>query len=301
MITGDEEALSHLTTARDWIRWGASRFREAGLHFGHGTADAVDEAAQLVLHGLNLAPDTPDFYLAGTLTPAEREVVHELLVSRITTRRPAAYLTHQAWFAGLEFYTDERVLVPRSPIAELIEARFEPWLEPDSVERVLDLGTGGGCIAIACAYAFPQALVDASDIDAGALEVAEENIRRHELEGQVRTVRADVFHGLEGATYDLIVSNPPYVDADAMAALPEEFRHEPEHALAAGHDGLEIVAWILDEAVEHLNPGGLLVVEVGASAPAVARRWPHLPLTWFAFERGGEGVFAVTREELEAA
>ncbi|MFO8156286.1 MAG: 50S ribosomal protein L3 N(5)-glutamine methyltransferase [Thiohalospira sp.] len=298
---GDDDAHQYLETVRDWIRWGGSRFHEAGLHFGHGTDNALDEAAHLVLHALELPLDLPDPYLAARLTPAEREVVHELLVARVTTRRPASYLTHRAWFAGLEFYVDERVLVPRSPVAELIEDRFEPWVEPDEVERILDLGTGGGCIAIACAYAFPWARVDAADIDPGALEVAQENIHRHGLDEQVRALTADVFRGLEGQTYDLIVTNPPYVDAGEMEALPAEYRHEPAHALAAGDDGLDIVRRILDEAAEHLNPGGLLVVEVGASMPAVREAWPDWPLHWFDFERGGDGVFGITREELESA
>jgi ribosomal protein L3 glutamine methyltransferase len=294
------ETLAALASARDWIRYGASRFNAARLHFGHGTDNAVDEARALVLHALHLDHDTPAELLTGALTPGERRDVLALLERRIVERRPAAYLTHAAWFAGLELFVDERVLVPRSPIAELIERGFAPWVD-GPVSRILDLCTGSGCIAIACACAFPDARVDATDTSAAALEVAAENRRRHGLEDRIELIESDLFAALGGRVYDLIVSNPPYVDAAEIEALPDEYRHEPRIGLASGHDGLDAVRGILAGAATHLAPDGVLVVEVGGRAEAVAAAWPALPFTWVEFERGGDGVFLLRAKNLAGA
>lgn len=291
--------LSGLRTVRDFIRWGASRFAEAGLVFGHGTDNALDEAAALVLHALHLPPDLPEAWLGAALTRGEREAVAALLRRRIEERLPAAYLTGEAWFAGLPFQVDARVLIPRSPIAELIEHGFEPWAAGIEVRRILDLGTGSGCIGIACALAFPEAEVDLADVSAEALEVARANVARHGLEGRVRAVRSDGFAALDG-TYDLIVSNPPYVSAAQMRALPPEHRHEPALALAAGPEGLDFALRILREAPARLRDPGLLVVEVGEAADALQARLPELPLIWPEFARGGDGVFVIGAAQLRA-
>lgn len=287
-----------LQTVRDFIRLGASLFNRAGLYFGHGTDNALDEAVWLVLHALHLPPDLPAEYFDTRLTEAEKREVMALLKRRVEERLPAPYLTQSAWFAGLEFYVDERVLVPRSPVAELIEQGFSPWVEHERVNRVLDLCTGGGCIAVACALAFPQATVDASDLSAVALKVAEINVDRHHLQDQIELICSDLFENLQGRRYDIIISNPPYVDGSDMATLPAEFRHEPELALAAGDDGLDVVRRILEQAPRYLNPGGILVVEVGNSEQALVDAFPEIPFVWLEFERGGDGVFLLTREQL---
>jgi ribosomal protein L3 glutamine methyltransferase len=276
----------------------ARRLARARLAFGHGTDNARDEAAALLFHALGLDHEDAPAVYSRPVTAAERRRVERLIERRIRERRPAAYLMRRMWFAGLEFYVDKRVLVPRSPIAELIVAGFQPWIEASRVRRVLDIGTGSGCIAIACAYAFPRARIDATDISAPALAVARRNIRRHHLSGRVRAIRADLFSGLHARRYDIIVSNPPYVGARELKSLPAEYRHEPAVALASGPAGLDAVSMILRGAVRHLRPGGILVVDVGNTQRALERRYPSVPFTWLEFEHGGGGVFLLTREQL---
>lgn len=282
----------------DLIAGAERRLRRARVYFGHGTDNARDEAAALVFHGLKIPHRSAAKTLARRPAAAERARVAALLERRITERLPLAYLTHEAWFAGLKFFVDERVLVPRSPLAELIERSFSPWIDQRRVRRILDIGTGSGCIALACAKAFPRARVDAADIDADALEVAAINRRRLRLTDRVRLVKSDHFAGLAGRTYDIIVTNPPYVGEREMRGLPREYRHEPRHALASGRDGLDSVAVILRESARHLRPAGLLVVEVGNTEKALMRAFPRVPFTWLDFERGGGGVFLLTREQL---
>ncbi len=285
-------------TPRRLIGKAALRFRKAGLHYGHGTDNALDEAAWLVLGSLHLPFDCPDADLERRLDSGQISKVETLIERRVRERRPVAYLLGTAWFAGLEFKVDERVLVPRSPMAELIEERCAPWLNENSVRRVLDIGTGSGCIAIACAFAFPGAEVDAVDISAEALEVAGENVGMHGLARRVRCIASDLFAALPGETYDLILANPPYVSAAEYANLPAEYHYEPAAGLEAGADGLDVVRRILAQAPAHLNAGGVLVVEVGSAREALVAAYPDLPFTWLEFERGGEGVFLLQRGEL---
>lgn len=290
-----------LTTLLDYIRYAASRFTEARLHFGHGTATALDEAAALVLFATHSPANLPGGYFAATLTLEERTAVLDLIDRRIAERKPLAYLTHEAWFAGLRFYVDERVLVPRSPIAELIERGFSPWLD-DNTTAILDLCTGSGCIAIACAHAFPTARIDAVDISGDALAVAALNREQHHLADGVRLIQSDLYDGLEpGVRYDLIVSNPPYVNRAEWERLPEEYLNEPRLGLESGEDGLDCVRRILAGACQWLKADGVLVVEVGSSAEMLESAYPYLPFLWLEFERGGDGVFLLTARQLEQA
>ena len=280
------------------LAWATARLARARLSFGHGTDNPRDEAAQLLFHAAGWAHRQAPTAARRRLAPAARAALAQLVARRIRERIPAAYLTGVSWFAGHEIRVDRRVLVPRSPLAELIEQRFRPFVEPRRVLRILDIGTGSGCIAIACAHAFARARVDAGDISADALAVAALNVRRHRLTRRVRVVRADIYAGLGRHRYDIIVSNPPYVPRPVLARLPPEYRHEPAIGLAAGADGLAAVRAILDGAAARLRPRGVLVVEVGDTAAAVERVWPQVPWLWLEFERGGGGVFLVTREQL---
>ncbi len=290
-----EEAVQGLSTIRDWMRFCVTCFRGCDVHLGHGTSDPFAEASALVMQTLNLEWSADDQILDAVLLPSERRQVAELLRRRVNERTPLAYLLNLAYFCGMPFYVDERVLVPRSPIAELIEDRFLPWLKDEPL-RILDLCTGSGCIAIACAKEFPDAFVDATDISLDALSVAAVNVEHHELQHRVSLLESDVFSKLPGQRYDLIVSNPPYVDAEDMADLPEEFLREPELGLASGPDGLDVTKRILAEAADYLTDDGVLVIEVGNSQWALQQTFPDVPFVWVEFERGGSGVFVLTAD-----
>ena len=289
--------IDDLHSVRDYLRYASSRFAASPLFFGHGTDNVWDEAVQLVMRSLHLPLENNTLFLDARLTREERELVLERIARRVDERVPLAYLLGEAWFMGMPFHVDERVLVPRSPIGELIENGFQPWLGDKPVERILDLCTGSGCIGIGAASVFGEAEVDLSDISPDALEVAESNIDLHGVRERVRTVQSDVFDNIEGR-YDVIVSNPPYVDAQDMANLPDEYRHEPELALASGDDGLDFTRQLLLDAPDRLTEDGVLIVEVGNSWEAMLAAWPQVPFFWFEFERGGHGVFMLTRAQL---
>jgi len=287
-----------LATIIDLIRYAASRFNAAGLTFGHSHDNAIDEATHLVLSSVHLPPDLPPAYGNARLTAEEKNGVLALVERRIKTREPVAYLVGEAWFAGMPFKSDRRALVPRSPIAELIEDGFSPWLDGREVERALDLCTGSGCIGIAMAAHNPHWHVDIADISDDALALARENIALHQLEAHVRAIRSDLFDGLRGERYDLIVSNPPYVTDAEYEALPGEYAHEPKLGLAAGADGLDIALRILRDAPDHLTDDGLLIVEVGESERAIEALLPEVPFVWIEFKVGPMGVFALERRGL---
>lgn len=290
--------INDLFSLADFVRWGASRFEAAGLVYGHGTDNAADEARYLVQASLNLPAEVPEYFWNCRLTRPEKQRLAALFERRIVERLPAAYLVGRAWFMGLPFFVDDRVLVPRSPIAELLSRRCEPWVRPAEVRQILDLCTGSGCIAVAAAHVFPGARVDASDLSADALAVAERNVREHGMQSRVRLIQSDLFADIPQARYQLIIANPPYVDAEAMAALSPEFAHEPRLGLAAGNDGLSIVRSILAQAIDYLDDDGTLVVEVGDSAAALVAAYPDVPFTWVDFEHGGDGVFVLSAAEL---
>ena len=289
--------IDDLHTVRDYLRYVSSRFADSPLYFGHGTDNVWDESVQLVMRSLHLPLENNTLFLDARLTREERALILDRMQRRIDDRIPLAYLLGEAWFMGLPFHVDDRVLVPRSPLAELIQGGLQPWLGNKPVDRILDLCTGSGCIGIAAASVFEDAEVDLADISTDALDVAAVNIDYHEVGDRVRTVRSDVFDGLEGR-YDVILSNPPYVDADDIADMPAEYGHEPELGLAAGGDGLDIAHRILARASDYLNPGGLLIVEVGNSWVALQEAYPDIPFTWLEFENGGDGVFLLTAEDL---
>lgn len=295
-----DEAVTDLSTIHDWLRWAVTQFNRAELYFGHGTDNPWDEAAVLLAHTLHLSALTEPALLSTRLTGTEKRQFVDLLQQRVEQRIPAAYLTSQAYFAGLPFYVDERVLVPRSPIGELIQQQFSRWFPTQAPQRILDLCTGSGCIAIACANYLPESEVDAVDVSQDALMVAEFNIAQHGLEERVFPIQSDCFSALPGQRYDLIVTNPPYVDAEDMADLPAEYQHEPELGLASGEDGLALTRQILREAAAHLTEQGVLICEVGNSMVALAEQYPTVPFEWIEFKQGGIGVFALTKAQLVA-
>jgi len=288
-----------LHTLRDWLRFAVSAFNEAQLSFGHGSANAYDEAVYLILHTLHLPLDTLEPFLDARLTPHEKNALLTMLSQRVETRVPAAYLTHEAWLGDFRFYVDERVIVPRSFISELLRAQLSPWIaEPGAINSVLDLCTGSGCLAIIAAHAFPYAEVDAVDISPDALTVAYRNIADYGLQDRVHPIASDMFANLQGRQYDLIISNPPYVDAESVAALPQEYRHEPKLALGSGHDGLDATCDILKHAAKHLTENGILIVEIGHNRDALEAACPDLPFTWLDVTAGDQFVFMLHRNDL---
>ncbi len=293
------EASETLSTVRDYLRFAVSRFNEAGLFFGHGSSDAYDEAAYLILHTLHLPLDRLEPFLDARLTDSERVEVWSILRQRVEKRIPAAYLTHQAWLGEFSFYVDERVIVPRSFIAELLHERLGPWIaNPDEIVKVLDLCTGSGCLAILAAHAFPHASVDAADLSPDALAVAERNVVDYHLQDRVNLIESDLFAKLGNRKYDIIISNPPYVDAESVATLPQEHLYEPKLALGSGHDGLDATRIILKDAAQHLTDNGVLVVEIGHNREALEAAYPKLPFTWLEVSAGDQFVFMLHRNDL---
>ncbi len=295
-----EEAVHQLRTVRDFLRWAVSRFEAAGVFYGHGTDNAWDEAVALVFGTLHLPWDINPAVLPARLTEDERVQLSERVARRVDDRVPVPYLTGEAWFAGLPFYVDTNVLIPRSPIAELFDGGLSPWLDHGRVRRALDLCCGSGCIGIAAAHAFAEAAVDLADLSEPALAIARKNIGRHDCGDRVQALQGDLFGAVSGRRYDLILANPPYVDARDLADMPAEFMHEPRLALQAGEDGLDIARRILAEAADFLSPGGILVLEVGNSAEALAAAFPEMAFLWLELEQGGHGVCLLERDQLIA-
>jgi ribosomal protein L3 glutamine methyltransferase len=290
---------SELYTLRDWLRYAVSTFTEAGLTFGHGSENAYDEAAYLILHTLHLPLDTLEPFLDANLTAQEKASLLELLKRRVEQKIPAAYLTHEAWLGEFKFFVDERVIVPRSFIAELLRERLFPWVaDADNTTMVLDLCTGSGCLAILAAHAFPNAIVDAVDLSSDALQVAQHNVADYHLLERINLIQSDMFGLLFGKKYDIIISNPPYVDAVSVAALPAEYLHEPKLALGSGTDGLDATREILEHAAEHLTPHGILIVEIGHNRDALEAAYPDLPFTWLEVSAGDQFVFLLHRNDL---
>lgn len=295
-----ESPINDLLTLRDWLRWAVSRFTEADLFFGHGCDNAYDEAVWLVLHALHLPPDRLGSFMDAKLTHSERQAVFNLLDQRISKRVPSAYLINQAWLGAHSFYVDDRVIVPRSYFAELLEDGMSPWLPSDMpVSNTLDLCTGSGCLAILMALAFPEAKVDAIDLSPDALKVAKRNVEHYGLQDAIELIESDLFAGVSGRRYDLIISNPPYVTAESMHSLPAEYRHEPALALAAGDDGLDIVRRILASAASQLTPDGILMVEVGHNADLVEAAFPAVPFTWIDTPSSEDKIFLLPQTLLE--
>lgn len=293
------DETGQLRTVRDLLRFAVSRFNEAGLFFGHGSANAFDEAAYLILHTLHLPPDRLEPFLDARLTNTEKAQVLQIIHRRVTSRIPAAYLTRQAWLGEFSFYVDPRVIIPRSHIAGMLQEQLAPWVqEPAHIQTALDLCTGSGCLAILLAHAFSDATVDAVDLSADALEVATRNIHDYDMAQQITLIRSDLFTALSGRCYDLIISNPPYVDAEAMAALPAEYHHEPREALSGGDDGLNLIRTILDQFARHLTDNGLLVVEIGHNRALLEQDFPDIPFTWLETGPGEGDVFLLERHQL---
>ncbi len=291
--------MAHPISVRELIQRTEKQFSQADLFYGHGTDNSLDEAFYLVMAAADLEFDCGDEKLDESIQQDLLSHIESLIDKRINQRIPVAYLVNQAWFAGREFYVDKRVLIPRSPFAELITSQFMPWLSFSNVNSILDIETGSACIPIACAYEFPYAKIDAVDIDDDALEVAMINVKKHDLNDRVHLYKSNLFDQLEGKKYDLIISNPPYVGHDEMQTLPKEYSHEPGHALEANDNGLELVGRILKQAAAHLNEGGVLAVEVGNSMDALIEHYPELPFIWLEFENGGDGVFILNKNDLD--
>jgi ribosomal protein L3 glutamine methyltransferase len=288
-----------LETVRDWLRFAVSRFNQAKLFFGHGSDDPYDEAAYLILHTLHLPIDRLEPFLDARLTDSERSEVLNIIQRRVEQRVPAAYLTHEAFLGDFSFYVDERVIVPRSFIAELLRDQLAPWIaEPEEIGSVLDLCTGSGCLAILAAYAFPNAQVDAVDLSPDALAVAERNVADYELQDRIELIQSDLFAKLDGRKYDIIISNPPYVDAESVALLPQEYLHEPEMSLGSGDDGLDATRIILEQAADHLTDNGILIVEIGHNREVLEATYPDLPFTWLDVTAGDQYVFMLHRNDL---
>jgi len=294
------ELSEQLFTIRDWMRFTVSRFEESEIFFGHGTDNAYDEAAWLILSALHLPHDTLDNFMDARLTEPERKHLAHLVERRIVDRTPTAYLVREAWLRGFKFYVDERVIVPRSFIAELLENGLMPWVEfPEMVENAADICTGSGCLGILLTHAFPNAAVDVIDISPDAIDVANINIEKYGLQEQITAIQSDMFTALKGKRYDVIISNPPYVDAPSMAQLPEEYRNEPQLALGSGEAGLDHTHTLLHDAANYLNDGGILVVEIGHNRDALLETYPDVPFTWLEVDSGNEFVFLLTKAQLE--